>query len=76
MESTNTPPTNTCYYRESTNKYYDIVFVLFSFRHATAGGFMQAWEPAPHHHSVTEGECRVSLGPGKDALISNDGANA
>lgn len=40
-------------------------------------GFMQAWEPAPHHHTMRQGGIWFALPRlGKDALISNDGANA
>ena len=39
-------------------------------------GFMQAWEPAPHHHTMRQGGIWFALPSlGKDALISNDGAH-
>ena len=39
-------------------------------------GFMQAWEPAPHRHTMRQGGFWFALPRlGKDALISNDGAH-
>ncbi len=38
-------------------------------------GCIQAWEPAPHHHTMRQGGFWFALPRlGKDALISNDGA--
>ena len=40
-------------------------------------GFMQAWEPAPHRHTMRQGGFWFAFSRfGKDALISNDGTNA
>ena len=40
-------------------------------------GFMQAWEPAPHRRTMRQGGIWFAFPRlGKDALISNDGANA
>ena len=40
-------------------------------------GFMQAWKPAPHHRTMQQGGIWFAFPRlGKDALISNDGANA
>lgn len=39
-------------------------------------GFMQAWKPAPHRHTMRQGGFWFALPRlGKDALISNDGAH-
>lgn len=39
-------------------------------------GFMQAWEPAPHRHTMRQGGIWFAFPRlGKDALISNDGAH-
>ena len=46
------------------------------FRMVRPWGFMQAWEPAPHRHTIRQGGLWFAFPRlGKDALISNDGAH-